>query len=543
MARLPEPGGDAGQWGEILNDFLSQSISADGSLNISSVGSVQLKPNAVTTAAIADDQVTSSKLADGSVTTAKIADGQITASKIADGAVGGNQLTDNSVTPAKTSAFGQASGFASLDVDGRLPEGQVPTRLSESGLSDTIAAVTQPLANRRAATIAALGDSFTAQNGPPGGYGPTAGAQWYPGNGWLDWAITFLHKRVIRRGIFGVGGNTTAQILARVGDVIALNPRPTYCVVQGGTNDTNLNVPAETTIANQKATCEALIEAGITPILVSVPPVPYVSAGQLASVSAVLSWQKTYARETPGLIYCDWRRYIAKPDGTWRTGFSDDAIHPNSVGCSRMGWALAETLKPLIAKVDTLSTQNNDPKLVNENPMMVGTAGTLGAGVTGQAPDIWNIETWVGDSTVTAVSSVEEDALTGERSWKVALTGGSVQLRRQRNVGQGWAVGDKVYAECEFEFDSGQPFSNIDKVNLQVDVVQGASGTTQDPNAPSSDAANSPAASFMSGVFRTPVLTVPEGATVMSAKFIVRRKAGSTPAATFRVRRFAWRKV
>ena len=40
MARLPQPGGDSGNWGTILNDYLSQSLSSDGSLKdgIVSVG-------------------------------------------------------------------------------------------------------------------------------------------------------------------------------------------------------------------------------------------------------------------------------------------------------------------------------------------------------------------------------------------------------------------------------------------------------------------------------------------------------------------------
>lgn len=32
MARLPVPGSDSGTWGNLLNDFLSQSLAADGSL-------------------------------------------------------------------------------------------------------------------------------------------------------------------------------------------------------------------------------------------------------------------------------------------------------------------------------------------------------------------------------------------------------------------------------------------------------------------------------------------------------------------------------
>lgn len=37
MARLPQPGGDEGNWGDILNDFLSQAHNDDGTLKNSSV--------------------------------------------------------------------------------------------------------------------------------------------------------------------------------------------------------------------------------------------------------------------------------------------------------------------------------------------------------------------------------------------------------------------------------------------------------------------------------------------------------------------------
>jgi hypothetical protein len=37
MTRLPSPGGDSGQWGNILNDFLSQEHNADGTFKKSSL--------------------------------------------------------------------------------------------------------------------------------------------------------------------------------------------------------------------------------------------------------------------------------------------------------------------------------------------------------------------------------------------------------------------------------------------------------------------------------------------------------------------------
>ncbi len=53
MARLPVPGGDDGQWGTVLNDFLSQSLDTDGTL----------KDNIVTANTVADAALPEAKVA------------------------------------------------------------------------------------------------------------------------------------------------------------------------------------------------------------------------------------------------------------------------------------------------------------------------------------------------------------------------------------------------------------------------------------------------------------------------------------------------
>ncbi len=70
MTRLPQPGGDAGNWGIILNEFLGQSHNDDGTLK--PVGASSLAPGAVTANALADGAVTTSSIADGVVTEAKL---------------------------------------------------------------------------------------------------------------------------------------------------------------------------------------------------------------------------------------------------------------------------------------------------------------------------------------------------------------------------------------------------------------------------------------------------------------------------------------
>ena len=52
MARLPQPGGDNGSWGDILNDFLSQSHDSNGSLKSNSVGGAQLQNGSVNEASL-----------------------------------------------------------------------------------------------------------------------------------------------------------------------------------------------------------------------------------------------------------------------------------------------------------------------------------------------------------------------------------------------------------------------------------------------------------------------------------------------------------
>jgi len=55
MARLPQPGGDKGDWGNILNDYLSQSLNTDGSLKEISQSKVTGLTSALSAKADASD--------------------------------------------------------------------------------------------------------------------------------------------------------------------------------------------------------------------------------------------------------------------------------------------------------------------------------------------------------------------------------------------------------------------------------------------------------------------------------------------------------
>lgn len=78
MARLPVPGSDDGTWGDILNDFLSQSHNPDGTLQAGAIP-------------------------DGSVTPAKLSQSYLPSSQ-----------------------KGAANGLATLDATGKVPSAQLP---------------------------------------------------------------------------------------------------------------------------------------------------------------------------------------------------------------------------------------------------------------------------------------------------------------------------------------------------------------------------------------------------------------------------------
>ncbi|USN96726.1 MAG: DUF2961 domain-containing protein [Candidatus Nomurabacteria bacterium] len=112
MARLPIPGGDKGNWGTILNDFLTQSHKSDGKLKDDSVGAAQLQDNAVTASAIAPNAITVTELAGDSVDTTVIADGSITSAKIADGTI-----VTGDISPAAGIVKSQLSSSVQASLD------------------------------------------------------------------------------------------------------------------------------------------------------------------------------------------------------------------------------------------------------------------------------------------------------------------------------------------------------------------------------------------------------------------------------------------
>ena len=138
MARLPQPGGDTGNWGDVLNDFLSQAHAGDGTLKTDSVGATQLQPQSVTNAA----------------------------------------LVNNSITAAKLSDLGAANGVASLDTNAKLSDSQIPARLSEDALADSFIPISGEATKLGLLRFADTFPQVKSASDEPVTYDAASGAAW-----------------------------------------------------------------------------------------------------------------------------------------------------------------------------------------------------------------------------------------------------------------------------------------------------------------------------------------------------------------------------
>lgn len=124
MARLPQIGGDDGDWGEILNEFLAVSHADDGSLKPGSVGTATIADNAVTPAKLAS--LAATLLAGAGIAIAYDSNAKTyTFSATGSSSWGGIQGTLSDQTDLQTALDAKVDALSQVDSIVGLPEGYV----------------------------------------------------------------------------------------------------------------------------------------------------------------------------------------------------------------------------------------------------------------------------------------------------------------------------------------------------------------------------------------------------------------------------------
>jgi lysophospholipase L1-like esterase len=190
---------------------------------------------------------------------------------------------------------------------------------------------------------------------------------------WLNLYLNSSVSRPANTLNFGVVGDITSDMLARVGTVVAA--RPDLVVLEGGANDMDAYTCAQT-VANLRAMYAQFLGAGIAVVRPTIYPrtgaAAYDATGQ-NEMSCINTADRAYAAASghQGFFLVDLDDVMGDPATspfTVRSGYlQSDNVHPNEVGGSAMGWAIAQVinkyrpswLAPNVNQSDAYDATNN----------------------------------------------------------------------------------------------------------------------------------------------------------------------------------------
>lgn len=392
--------------------------------------------------------------------------------------------------------------------------------LSETDVADTVG-TDGPLDAALSASIVAttatgvsgvcIGDSISNRNGPYLTATGETDQRYYPQIGFFNHARVALGQRVYLSNNFAVSGKRSDEVLAdQVPQVLALDPKPSFCTVLAGVNDIQQGKSAAWVIDALGDIYDALADAGILVIAGTVMPASVINTGgEIAAWYAVNQWIKAQGLTRKRFHVVDFAAPLCATDGTPKTNaLADESgtfLHPTALAAALMGARLAPVLATLFPPVDPFPTPG-DPASIGPGPFMVGTGGSKGTGITGNVATGWTLQP-IGTATAVGSKVARTDGLPGE--WQqIAVSAGDVSL--QNDAWYTVTAGDQYKALVEFQADAGVTVTRFDCVITPDGFAAHSAGALL--RSPSGD--TDPLVAWplpTTGVLETPTLTVPSG--------------------------------
>jgi lysophospholipase L1-like esterase len=339
------------------------------------------------------------------------------------------------------------------------------------------------------ARAVAEGDSITA-----GSSGPT----------YLQFAIIRTQGRYFLPSGYNlaVGGQTAAQMAepAQISAVLALNPKLVYYL--SGTNDLSgtADTPAQI-FANQRTSVAAYLAAGAKVVFICTLPrndATWLGLTQARRDDRVTLVNLQRAQTDVSVVDLE-----SAFDPTTMTL---DGLHPNYLGAITVGNAAGDAANLRIVSDSVLTGYNGAGNFLvgaSENPLLSGTAGSKGTGVTGDVADLWTAET--NDAGITVVAS--KTTLNGRTAQRLVISGTNStngRIVNFRNIVTYPGVAGEFW-EVWWDFALASGAENLRSIAATTD-------TAAMPNASSSQLI--PASQAISGVLRPPMTNALAGADV-----------------------------
>mgnify|MGYP002413160493 CR=1 FL=1 len=278
--------------------------------------------------------------------------------------------------------------------------------------------------------FAVLGDSTSGANSSDA----SASSKSYG----ADWP-TYL--TLISQGRFAlvyngaVSGYTTAQMLARVPNVIASGAD--VCFVLGGANDADGTPTLAESKANLQAIYTQLRAAGIQVVaLTQLPHDTYVTNTQQRN-----AWIKVYCRRRRIPCIDLYAAVVDITDGGWNTTYSGDGVHPNAAGARLIAQEVNDAFTgPALPSALPLATAATDQLNLLSNGLFYGDSNADGVA------NSWSINGSAGTHTWSLVS--DADNVLGNWQQDVVASAGLTYL--QISAVSGFSVGDRILFCCKF---------------------------------------------------------------------------------------------
>lgn len=310
----------------------------------------------------------------------------------------------------------------------------------------------------------------------------------------LNWANALLGQRLTIGTGYGVSGERTDQMLARMAAVTASGAGLLY--IQGGVNDIAQNYPAaatsgQTAFANIRTMADTARRAGMIVVVEAEVGADSLSAAMLAQVEELNVRLADYAERTPGIHLHDARGAVLQPgfgEGgvRYRTGYSYDGTHVNGRGAAAWGESLATLIDRLVPPRSGPLIRNraqvaaNGRRQIAANPLFATATGgaVQGMGASGTVPAGW---TGVCAAGATAAFATQADprGLGNDVviDWTVTAANDAVRLAQTIDAAS-WRAGDALEGFAEVEL-VGNP-TGLASCHLQLSHFSGTGGQATD---------------------------------------------------------------
>ena len=286
-------------------------------------------------------------------------------------------------------------------------------------------------------TVVVFGTSLEALNdGKLSDLDP--GTDGISGRGWFHWCNAYLGNELTAVKMAGVGGNTTAQMLARV-DADVLAYASDWVFIGGPTNDTSTGHAASETIANITAILDKL--AGRRVLIQTGPPNSgHETLGEKSALFEVNTWIRNLPNTRPNVVVADAWRALSNGTVTPVVGLTVDTVHYTAMAAARVGKVSADAVRRLISSTSHRTTSPDDPACIIANPQLTSGTGwsTLGTGVSSAfAPD---------DDTPTTKAVLTYSGVTSSGNLGIQCA--------EPLAGGRWAVGEIVQVTARIRWSS-----------------------------------------------------------------------------------------